>query len=258
MKQSTFSQSRFNLFNLSTHLIIDLYYFQKLLLFSSIGCSAYLYIRWCYGLYKTSQEKVTNKPRVYGELSVGGPFELVDTKGTMVSSETLLGNWVLLYFGFTYCPDICPEQMELMGDVVDIAKKEHDIDVTPLMITIDLERDTPEVLEEYVNEYNPKIIGLLGTDQQIDDVCNAYRCYRSKGQSYDDPNDYILDHTVTQYLLNPDGKCVGYFMSNRGLEDRVKILLDHVENYNAADIASKASGSIFTTIKRMITVNTLS
>ena len=240
-------------------LLLKLYYkdfFQKFVLFSSVGCLAYLYLSWCYRLYKTSQEKVTNQPRMYGELNVGGPFELVDTKGTTISSETLKGNWVLLYFGFTYCPDICPEQMELMGDVVDIAKKDHNIDVTPLMITIDLERDTPDVLEEYVNEYNPKIIGLLGTEQQIDDVCNAYRCYRSKGQAYDDPNDYILDHTVTQYLINPNGKCVGYFMSNRGLDDRVKILLDHVTNYDALNSVSDSNNSIFSSLKQYLGLDT--
>lgn len=173
-----------------------------------------------------------NKSRTYGELSVGGPFELVDTKGNIVSTETLKGKWALLYFGFTYCPDICPEQMEMMGDLVDIAKEEHDIDITPIMITIDLERDTAEVLEEYVQEYNSKIVGLRGTEQQIDDVCNLYRCYRSKGQAYDDPLDYILDHTVTQYLVNPEGKTVGYFMSNRSLEERIPILLDYVTKYN--------------------------
>jgi protein SCO1/2 len=109
------------------------------------------------------------------------------------------------------------------------------------MITIDLERDTPSVLAEYVAEYSPKIIGLRGTDQQVDDVCNHFRCYRSKGQAYDDPGDYILDHTVTQYIIDPEGKTVGYFLSNRGLEERVPIFLDHVERYKEKKLADAAA-----------------
>ena len=201
---------------------------------SAAGIVVSFYSVFVYSLYKNNRKQGDNSSQIrsYGELSVGGPFELVDTKGNIVSTETLKGKWVLLYFGFTYCPDICPEQMELMAEVTDIAEKEHDIEIVPTMITIDLERDTPEVLEEYVAEYSPKIVGLLGTEEQVDNACNAYRCYRSKGQAYDDPNDYILDHTVTQYVINPDGKTVGYFMSNRGLEERVAILLGHVDRYN--------------------------
>ena len=191
------------------------------------------YVKYLKDAYdKVEAMKTSSSQRTYGELAVGGPFELIDTKGKVVSSETLKGKWALVYFGFTYCPDICPEQMEMLGALVDIAKEEHDIDITPVMITIDLERDTPEVLDEYISDYNPKIIGLRGSEEQLDNVCNAYRCYRSKGQSYDDPNDYILDHTVTQYLIDPDGKTVGYFLSNRDLEARVPILLEYVKKYD--------------------------
>ncbi|KAL5252730.1 hypothetical protein ACHWQZ_G015479 [Mnemiopsis leidyi] len=207
-------------------------------------------------LPQDSRKENKDQVRTYGELSVGGPFELVDTDGNIVSTESLKGKWVLLYFGFTYCPDICPEQMEMMASVVDIAKEEHDIDVVPLMITIDLERDTPEVLAEYVAEYSPKIIGLRGTEQQIDNVCNHFRCYRSKGQAYDDPQDYILDHTVTQYIINPEGKTVGYFMSNRNLEERVPIFLDHVQKYNEHKAAMSAKEnvqpSILDSVKQLI------
>jgi len=233
--------------------------FRKGLIIFTIGNLLLWYVQICYGLYRNSQAKKENQEQVrsYGELSVGGPFELEDTAGNVVSTETLKGNWALLYFGFTYCPDICPEQMEMMASVVDIATEEHDIDVVPLMITIDLERDTPEVLAEYVAEYSPKIIGLRGTEQQIDDVCNHYRCYRSKGQAYDDPHDYILDHTVTQYIINPEGKTVGYFMSNRTLEERVPIFLDHVKKYNenkkaeeTQDNLKQEQPSMFQTVKQ--------
>ena len=108
----------------------------------------------------------------------------------------------------------------------------------------------------FIEGLQPIIFRYPGTEQQIDDVCNLFRCYRSKGQAYDDPQDYILDHTVTQYIINPEGKTVGYFMSNRDLDERVPIFLDHVQKYNehkAAILAEEnAQPSILESVKQLI------
>ena len=187
------------------------------------------------------QKQLQSGGKTYGELNVGGSFELEDTKGNIVTNDTLKGNWLLLYFGFTYCPDICPEQMEAMGELTDIANEELGLsNMIPVMVTIDPDRDTPEVIDEYLSDYHPKFLGLRGPEKNIDSMCKKFRVYRSKGQALDNPNDYILDHTVTQYLINPNGKVMGYFMRNREMQDRVETLREHFDNFNS--VAEESTG----------------
>ncbi|XP_075998861.1 protein SCO1 homolog, mitochondrial [Genypterus blacodes] len=167
--------------------------------------------------FKKEKEELIEKERnkSMGKPALGGPFALIDHNNKLTKSEDFLGQWVLLYFGFTHCPDICPDELEKMIEVVDEIDNIKSIpNLTPILITIDPERDTPEALAAYVKEFSPKLIGLTGTTAQVEQVSRCYRVYYSQGPK-DEDNDYIVDHTIIMYLVGPDGEFSEYFGQNK-------------------------------------------
>ncbi|WP_296395622.1 SCO family protein [Reyranella sp.] len=142
--------------------------------------------------------------------TIGGPFALTDQDGRTVTSDSLKGKPTLIYFGFTFCPDVCPTSLLLMETAVerlgpDAAKK-----VNLVFITIDPERDTPALLKGYVTNFGPTYIGLTGTPQQIADVARAYRVYYQKVPGKDG-GPYLMDHSSIVYLLDRNGRFVTHF-----------------------------------------------
>ncbi|MDP6351000.1 MAG: SCO family protein, partial [Alphaproteobacteria bacterium] len=144
----------------------------------------------------------------------GAPFALTDHTGKKVTDEDYRGKFMLIAFGYTYCPDVCPTGLAAMSVAVDLLGEQADW-VQPIFITIDPERDTPEVLKEYVTAFHPRLIGLSGTRRQIADAAEGYRVYFNKLEPLKDEDgdddDYLMGHTTSIYLVGTDGKGVAVF-----------------------------------------------
>ena len=138
---------------------------------------------------------------IAGKAEIGGPFELVTHKAVTVTEKDVINDLTLIYFGYTFCPDICPLDMARNVEAVDLLD-EAGIDVTPVFITIDPARDTPQVLSDYVDVMHPKMVGLTGTESQIATAAKAYKTfYRKNGEG----GDYLMDHMRFTYLMSPNG-----------------------------------------------------
>lgn len=133
---------------------------------------------------------------------IGGPFTLVDSTGRTVTERDIITGPALIYFGYTHCPDVCPLDAARNAEAVDLLE-ERGISVTPVFITVDPERDTPEIVGEFASYMHPRMIGLTGTPEQVKAAADAYRAYFAKAG--EDGEDYLMDHSTLSYLVTPDG-----------------------------------------------------
>ncbi len=192
--------------------------------------------------------KGAQNAQVAGKADIGGPFTLIDSETNQpFSSDQLKGTWSLLYFGFTHCPDICPDELEKIAAAVDIVEKESkgEILLTPVFITLDPERDGVKEVAPYVKEFHPRMIGLTGSKEDVMKVTKSYRVYFTKaglaemtgenggngenGGGQDD--DYLIDHSIITYLLdNKDGAFVTFFGKNYTDEEMAKSILNIVRS----------------------------
>ncbi len=140
--------------------------------------------------------------------AIGGPFTLVDQTGATVTDEDVLKAPALVYFGYTFCPDVCPLDVQRNADAVDILF-EKGLTVTPVFITIDPARDTPEVLADFTSAISPRMIGLTGTAEQVQAASTAYKTY-FKQQPADDEY-YLMDHTTYTYFMLPGAGFTEFF-----------------------------------------------
>jgi protein SCO1/2 len=135
---------------------------------------------------------------------IGGPFALTDHTGAAVTSAGLIDGPTLIYFGYTFCPDICPVDVAVMASAVDLLAGQG-IEVTPVFITIDPARDTPEVLTYYAGAMHPAMIALTGTEAEIKAAADAYKVYFERVDLADSAADYLMNHTTLTYFVTPDG-----------------------------------------------------
>lgn len=145
-----------------------------------------------------------------GTARIGGPFSLIDDAGNPVTDEDFRGRYMLVYFGFTYCPDVCPTSLNRNMQALDLLGEAQAKKVQPILISVDPERDTPSHLKEYVGHFSPDMRGLTGTPEQVAAAAKAYAVYYAKVPG-DDPANYLVDHTSITYLMGPDGKFVQHF-----------------------------------------------
>jgi protein SCO1/2 len=143
-----------------------------------------------------------------GAGSIGGPFTLTDQDGNTVTQADVIAGPALLYFGYTFCPDVCPLDNARNAEVADILE-ERGIDVTPVFISVDPARDTPEVLQGYTGNLHPRMIGLTGTEDQVRAATQAYKVYFRIQPSGDEF--YLVDHSTFTYLVLPEAGFVEFF-----------------------------------------------
>ena len=145
-----------------------------------------------------------------GTALVGGPFKLTDQDGRKVTEKDFLGKYMLVFFGYTYCPDLCPTELQVMSAALDSLGAKADA-IQPVFISFDPERDTPEVLKQYVSNFHPRLMGLTGTPEEIAVAAKAYRVYYSKVPGSSAPDTYLMDHSTITYLMDPEGKFLKHF-----------------------------------------------
>jgi protein SCO1 len=148
---------------------------------------------------------------------IGGPFQLTAQGGERVSSEQLIDGPTLIYFGYTFCPDVCPVDTQIMAEAVDILA-EQGIEVTPVFITVDPERDTVEQLAEYAPLFHPRLVALTGSPEATKAAAQAYRVYFAKAGDTDS-DAYLMDHSTFIYLMGPDGRYVRHFAHDAAPEE---------------------------------------
>jgi protein SCO1/2 len=144
-----------------------------------------------------------------GQAAVGGPFALTDQDGQKRASTDFRGKYQLIYFGYSFCPDVCPTTLAVMAEALDKMGSDGNR-IVPVFITIDPERDTPAVLKKYMAAFGPHFVGLTGSPADIAKVEKEYRVYAKK-TPLDDKGGYGMDHSSVMYLMGPDGRLVSFY-----------------------------------------------
>jgi protein SCO1/2 len=143
-------------------------------------------------------------------VTIGGPFALIAPDGTTVTEQTFRGKWLLVYFGYTFCPNTCPMTLNEIATALEKLGTDA-TKMQPLFITVDPQRDTREVLEQYTRSFDPRIVGLTGSPQQIDAVTQEYGAYAARDKTGPGPEDYVIDHSTYLYVMDPGGTFVRAF-----------------------------------------------
>ncbi len=145
-----------------------------------------------------------------GTALVGGPFHLTNQKGEAVTEKTYTGKFMMVFFGFSHCQDVCPTELQVMTGAMQQLGAQAD-QIVPIFVSIDPERDTTTVMADYVKAFDPRLQGLTGTPEQIAEIARAYHAYYKKIPNEKNPDDYEMDHTSIIYIMGPDGSFIKHF-----------------------------------------------
>lgn len=162
-----------------------------------------------------------------GADTIGGPFELLNAKGETVTDKEVITEPSIVYFGYTFCPDVCPMDAARNADAVD-ALAERGYSVTPVFISIDPDRDTPEVVGDYAENMHEKMIGLTGSAAQVKAASQAYKTYYKKNEG--DEDYYLVDHSTFSYLVLPERGFVEFFRRDESAEQLADKTACFIEN----------------------------
>lgn len=182
---------------------------------------------------KIEQAMEANKPA--GKPRIGGPFSLIDHDGRRVTQDDFKGKYLLLYFGFTRCPDICPEELDKMALVLKDVNAESNV-VKPVFITCDPARDSTADLKKYLAEFDESILGLTGSYDEIKQVCKAFRVYFSTPREVKEGEDYLVDHSIFFYLMDPQGQFVDAFGRNYTPEQAARRMKEYIGGFKPTEI----------------------
>lgn len=169
-----------------------------------------------FALYAARDLQPGPRQVVTGKALVGGPFSLQDHTGRRVTEKDFAGRFMLVYFGYTFCPDICPAELQVMSAAIERlgAKGEK---VTPVFVTVDPERDTVAQMASYVSNFHERLVGLTGTPEEIRAAAKAYRVFYAKSKD-DTTTDYLMDHSSIVYLMSTKGEYLAHFAYGTGVD----------------------------------------
>lgn len=159
--------------------------------------------------------------------AIGGPFTLTDGSGQTVTEADFQGQYMLVYFGYTFCPDVCPTSLSISAQAMSLLPDDKAAKITPVFISVDPARDTPEIVGEYVKHFHPRMVGLTGTEEQVKAAARAYKIFYQKVEEKGgDPEAYVMDHSAVTYLMGPDGSFVTHFSHGIPPQDMADRLAD--------------------------------
>jgi protein SCO1/2 len=161
--------------------------------------------------------------------TIGGAFELTDHTGKKVTDKDYRGKFMLVYFGFTYCPDVCPTELQNIAATLDIIGKKRRKNLTPLFVTIDPERDTQELMSSYVENFHPDLVGLVGNAAQIAKMARAYRVFYKKVEEKNAQGGYTMDHSSLVFLMDDKGRYVQHFPYGTEPERMAKSIIKAID-----------------------------
>jgi cytochrome oxidase Cu insertion factor (SCO1/SenC/PrrC family) len=171
------------------------------------------YATWLYSTRSGPSGIISFTGEGSGTALVGGPFELLDQDGQTRRNDDFLGSYMLIYFGYTYCPDFCPTTLNDMSQAIDLLGRETPEKaalVTPIFITVDPDRDTVEALADYAQHFHERLVALTGSTEQVGQATKAYRIYSQKVED-ESASSYLMDHTSIIYLMGPKGEYLTFF-----------------------------------------------
>lgn len=178
-------------------------------------------------------QKEVEAKRGMGKPLIGGPFSLIDTEGKEFTHENLKNDdkrFSILYFGFTHCPDVCPDELDKLGEMLDELTK-NKVELQPIFITCDPARDTPEIIRLYLDDFHDGIVGLTGSYEDVKKACKQYRVYFSTPPEVKPGQDYLVDHSIFFYLMDSEGNFVDVIGREATAAEGVEKIKKHVDAF---------------------------